>query len=77
MGKKKTIEILNQPHVFEVGHLVANQNNELKVILKVLAGEYQFMQLSDKSPFIKRGEITTQPFCVFDEYNYKYVPKFN
>lgn len=65
---------------FEVGDLVSNQDNQMKVILKVNEFEYEFMELcsyqvatnNPTKPFLSftKGQIATQPFLEFDRYHY-------
>lgn len=79
MSKKNQNQ--QQPHIFEVGDLVSDQKHKFKVILKVMLDHYEFMILTPESwntangiHTIRKGDISFQPFFVFDKYNYLYNP---
>lgn len=67
-----------EPHEFNVGDTICNQFGHYKVITKVLSWGYEFMWLQDHfinsvPPVkIKRGDISSQTFGIFDKSHYLY-----
>lgn len=81
MSKKQIPDTPKPCSVFKVGDLVSNQFEIMKVVLKVLNSEYEFIRLKDEyietsagRVHLKKGDIATQPFYVFDKYHYLYQP---
>lgn len=63
-----------------------DQDNHLTVILGVFTGgtypkeciSYDFMELKPLTAYgINKGDISSQPIAIFEQYHLLYQPKFN